>query len=200
MTATLYGHALSGNAHKVRLLLSFLEVPYEERPVDVVAGEHKLESFLRINPLGQVPAFVDEDGTTLHDSQAILIYLGAKYGDGRWWPTVPKEQGLVAQWLSFAANEVQNGTALARMHHLLGVPCDLEAVQAAGGRSLSALEGHLRDREWLELDRPTVADCAVFPYIALAPEGGVSLDGRPAVAAWLDRVRKLPNFVTMQGM
>jgi glutathione S-transferase len=200
MTATLYGHALSGNTHKVRLLLAFLKIPYQERPVDVVSGEHKLPDFLRVNPLGQVPAFVDEVGPTLHDSQAILIYLAAKHGSGRWWPNDPIGQGKVAQWLSFAANEIHNGAALARMHHLLGVPCDLGAVQEAATRSLDVLEDHFRGREWLELDRPTVADCAVFPYIALAPEGGVSLEGRPGLAGWLDRVRSLPDFVTMQGM
>jgi len=200
LTGTLYGHAVSGNVHKVRLLLGFLDLPYEEKAVDLMAGEHKSPSFLQINPLGQVPAFVDQDGTTLRDSQAILVYLGGKHGGGRWWPAAPVEQGLVTQWLSFAANEIANGVALARLHKLLGVPCDLMAVQAAARRSLGALERHLAERHWLELDRPTVADCAVFPYVALAPEGGVDLGGQPALASWLERVRALRGFVAMKGM
>jgi glutathione S-transferase len=200
VSAILYGHALSGNVHKVRLLLAFLDVAYEERSVDVLAGEHKRDEFLQVNPLGQVPAFVDVDGTTLRDSQAILIYLGARQGATAWWPSDPKGQGLIAQWLSFAANEIHHGAALARLHKLLGVPCDIAAAQQAAERSLDVLERHLRTRGWLELDRPTIADCAVFPYIALAPEGGVSLEGRPALISWLDRMRRLPGFVAMQGM
>jgi glutathione S-transferase len=200
MTLQLYGHALSGNVHKVRLLMGFLDLDHQEIPVDVAAGEQKSEGFLRINPFGQVPSLVDEDGTVLRDSQAILIYLGAKHGGGRWWPADPLGQALVAQWLSFAANEIQNGAALARLHHLLGVPCDLPAVQDAARRSLDVLEQHLIGREWLELGRPTLAECAIFPYVALAREGGVSLKGRQAATRWMERVRRIPGFVAMGGM
>jgi glutathione S-transferase len=110
------------------------------------------------------------------------------------------EQGQIAQWLSYAANEVQNGVALARLHFLLGVPCDLPQAQEAGTRSLEFLEEHLTHREWLELDRPTIADCAIFPYIKLAPEGGAALDSYPNVNSWIGRMQGLPGFTAMQGM
>ena len=200
MSRTLHGHALSGNTHKVRLLLGFLGLAYDEIAVDVPSGEHRRPDFLAVNPFGQVPVLTDEDGTRLHDSQAILIYLGARYGSGAWWPETADGQGLVAQWLSFSANEIHNGLNLARLYFLLGAPIDLAAAQALGRKSLDQLEQHLSEREWLETGRSTVADCAVFPYVALAPEGRVTLDDYPAIGRWLLRVRALPGFAAMPGI
>lgn len=200
MIRVLHGHALSGNTHKVRLLLGFLDLRYDEVAVDIPGAEQRTAGFLEINALGQVPVLTDEDGTRLHDSQAILIYLGSRYGFGTWWPELASEQGLVAQWLSFAANEIHNGLNLARLHFLLGVPADLPKAQALGRSALNILEQHLINRNWLETERPTVADCAVFPYVALASEGEVTTDGYPAVQGWMLRVRSLPGFIAMQGI
>lgn len=200
MNRTLHGHPLSGNTHKVRLLLGFLHLAYDEIAIDIPGGEHRQPDFLAVNAFGQVPVLTEEDGTRLHDSQAILIYLGARYGAGAWWPKTADGQGLVAQWLSFSANEIHNGLNLARLHFLLDVPVNLAAAQALGRKSLDLLEQHLSGREWLETERPTVADCAVFPYVALAPEGKVTLHGYPATGRWMQRVRALPGFTAMQGI
>jgi glutathione S-transferase len=197
---TLHGHPLSGNTHKVRLLLGFLGLSYHEVTVDIPGGEQRQPEFLEVNALGQVPVLTDEDGTRVHDSQAILIYLGARYGAAEWWPESAAAQGAVTQWLSFAANEIHNGLNTARLHFLLGAPVDLAAAQALGRKSLDILEQHLSGRAWLETGRPTIADCAVFPYVALAPEGQVDIDGYPEIGRWMQRVRALPNFTAMQGM
>ena len=194
----LYGHPLSGNTHKVRLLLAHLGLGHEERTIDIPGGEGRDEGFLAVNPLGQVPVLVDGD-VALRDAQAILLYLGARYGAGDWWPRDPAEQRRVAQWLSFAANEVQHGPNLARLHLRLGVPVDLPAVQGAARRALGVLDGHLASREWLECGRPTIADCACAPYAALSGEGGVPLDAFPNAAAWVERLKALPGFVPMPG-
>jgi glutathione S-transferase len=52
----------------------------------------------------------------------------------------------------------------------------------------------------LAADRPTIADIACFPYVALAPEGEIPLDGHPAVRGWVDRIKALPGFVGMPGI
>jgi glutathione S-transferase len=58
----------------------------------------------------------------------------------------------------------------------------------------------LSDRQWLEFDRPTIADIAVFPYIALARDGKIDLNCYSNVLTWIDRVRNLPGFITMSGI
>lgn len=75
----LYYHNLSGHSHRTRLFLGLLGADYEPVFVDLMKGEHKTESFLRINPFGQVPALVDGD-TSIGDSNAILVYLAKKTG------------------------------------------------------------------------------------------------------------------------
>src|SRR4051794_27110161 len=105
----LYGFPLSGNTHKVRLLLAALRLQHEERVVDVTAGAQKQPDFLALNPRGQIPVLVDGD-TTVYDAQAILAYLARKYDpSGRWLPLDADGMGRVVAWLSFAANEIQNG-------------------------------------------------------------------------------------------
>jgi glutathione S-transferase len=65
---------------------------------------------------------------------------------------------------------------------------------------LTQLNEHLNTRTWLEFAHPTIADIAVFPYVALARDGKISLDGYPNVLAWIDRVKQLPGYVPMVGI
>ncbi|MGR8942370.1 MAG: glutathione S-transferase family protein, partial [Gammaproteobacteria bacterium] len=99
---TLYDVPPSGNCHKVRLLLSFLALPYQTRPVNLVDGEQHSPDYLRVNPFGQVPV-LDDDGLTVRDSQAILVYLAKRYGGEKWWPEDAFRLAQIAAWLSTAA-------------------------------------------------------------------------------------------------
>ena len=196
----LYGHPLSGNTHKVRLLLAALGISYEERAVDVTVGAHKKADFLALNPRGQLPVLV-HDETTIYDAQAILTYLARKYDSAnRWLPADPIGMSRVVAWLSFAANEIQNGAHMARLHFLLGAPVALDQAQALARASLAILEARLKDRPFLELGRPTIADLACFPCVALASEGQVSLDDFPHAHGWIARIQALPYYVGMPGL
>lgn len=195
----LYGHPLSGNAHKVRLMLSELNLDYQEITVDLLSGAHKESEFLKINPLGQLPVLVDGE-TTLRDSQAILMYLARKHNRIDLLPENAENLGLVSQWLSFSANEIQNGPFLARLHFLLELPMDIESIQQKSHDSLKVLDLHLSTRNWLELGHLTIADLACYPYVALAHEGKLLLEGYTNVNAWLSRVKGLPSFVSMPGI
>jgi glutathione S-transferase len=195
----LYDLELSGNCYKVRLLCALLGVKYELVPVDFAGGEHRSEAFLKLNPFGEIPVLVDGD-LVLRDSQAILVYLGRRFGGEAWLPTTPAELALVAQWLSVAANEVAHGPNAARLHDLFGYSLDVDQARQRAHRLLGLVDAHLTRREWLALERPTIADIACFPYIALAPQGGISLQNYPAVRRWIERVKSLPGFVPMPGL
>jgi glutathione S-transferase len=196
----LHGHELSGNSYKVQLLLELLGVPYEWVRVDLMKGEHRRPAFLALNPFAQVPV-LEEDGTTLSDAQAILFYLAARQGDGQWLPTDPLEQARVVRWLSTAAGEVRQGPESARLHHLFGVKAiPIERATEKAVFILEQLERHLSERLWLELERPTIADIAVFPYVALAGDGGIDLAPYPHVRGWIGRFQALPGYVPMKGL
>lgn len=195
----LYGFPISGNTHRVRLLLSMLGLAYEEVTIDIPGGEHKSAKFLAINPLGQVPVLMDGD-VVLRDSHSIMIYLARRYGGERFLPATPADLGRVLQWMFFSANELQNGPHMARLHHLLGVPMDIEAVTQQAKNSLALFEKHLTNLEWLEFGFPTLADLACFPQIALAPEAKISLEPYPNIRNWIERVKALPGYVSMPGL
>jgi glutathione S-transferase len=199
MKRILFGHPLSGNTHRVRMLLSILKLPYEEVSVDIPAGEQRRPEFLKLNPLGLVPVLIEGE-RSVRDSHAILFYVAAKYGADEWMPKDPESMASVMQWMSFSANEIQNGANMARLHFLLGAPIDLSAAQSKAKHALQLVNEHLQNRDWLELGRPTLADLACYPYLALAEEGKVSLADYANVRDWITRIKALPGYVAMPGL
>lgn len=200
----LYDYVLSGSCYKVRLLLAMLGVKYESRPVDFYPGkEHKRAELLALNPLGQIPIFED-DGLVLRDAQAILAHIANKYdASGSWLPR-DERFGPVMMWLSFAGGELM-AISGARMIAMLSYPGELAPLQVKGRAAMRVLDDHLADRalegdEWIVGGTPTVADVAMFPYVALSHDAGIGHADYPAVNLWQRRVRKLPGFVGMPGV
>ncbi|MBW4639146.1 MAG: glutathione S-transferase C-terminal domain-containing protein [Gloeocapsa sp. UFS-A4-WI-NPMV-4B04] len=72
------------------------------------------------------------------------------------------------QWLSIAANEIQNSLAAARKYFLLNAKIDLESAQKRTHEILQIMTEHLAKQQWLGCDRPTIADIACFPDIGIA--------------------------------
>ncbi len=195
----LYDLEVSGNCYKIRLFLALIKQPYTLRPVDFLEGEHKNETSIERNAFGEVPVLIDGD-LTLRDSQAILIYLARKFDRTDWYPTTPAEEAKVVQWLMVAESEIARGPNDARLHDKFGYELDIDMARNKSTRILHILNEHLTDRDWLELDQPTLADLACFPYVALSYEGGVSLKPYPAITDWIERIKALPDFVTMPGI
>ena len=201
----LYDYVLSGSCYKVRLFLSMLGEDYETIPVDYYpGGQHKSPEFLEINPLGQIPVLKD-GALTLHDAQAILVYLAGKYDQARtWYPVDAETQGQIAMWLSFTGGEIMNSSA-ARLHDMLFYDFDIDKVRAAARAAFRVLDDHLTDREidgksWIVGKTPTVADIACFPYVALSEDGGISLDDYHAIRRWIRRFKNMPGFILMPGI
>ena len=193
----LYYHPLSGHAHRVRLFLSLLAIEHQLVLVDLTKGEHKAPEFLRLNPFGQVPV-LDDDGTIICDANAILVYLAKQNGRSDWLPEDAYGASLIQRWLSVAAGEIAHGPAQARLINLLGAPYRPEEVIPRSHAILALVEAELEGRDWIASDGPTIADIALYSYVARAPEGDVALDDYAHVAAWLSRIEALPGFVEFQ--
>lgn len=194
---TLYNMPLALNCYKVRLLLGLLGVPYERKPIDLLKGEHKTPEFLALNPFGQLPVLT-EGSLVLRDSHAILVYLARKHGKDRWMPSDPDKEAIVNGWLAAAAFEVRLGPYDARLAKMFPWLCiNPNTVRERSDIALKLYNDRLKNRQWIALDHPTVADVAAFPAISQAGDGDISLKGYDAVEAWLDRIRKLPGFVAI---
>ena len=195
---TLYEFAISGNSHKIRLMLSLLGLDYRSVIVNGSEWQQKSVDFLSMNPLGQVPVLTDDD-VIVRDSQAILVYLARKYGNEQWLPNEAAALAEVAAWLSTAAKEVSMGPNRLRLHYKFGRAINSEESRQTAINLLNILQGRLEKYEWLATDHLTIADIAIYPYIALAPEGRLDLESYPAVTGWVSRIQALPGYVGMPG-
>jgi glutathione S-transferase len=198
MSIKLHRHPLSGHSHRAQLALSLLGVPHELVDVDLMKGAHKASEFVKLSPFGQVP-LLDDHGTTVFDSNAILVYLATKYdADRRWLPRDPKDQADVQAWLSVAAGPIAFGPAAARLITVFGAKINPQDVIGRAHALLKVMDGQLATRQFLVGNAATLADIAGYSYISAAPEGNVDLSDYPHVRAWLARVEALPGFVPFQ--
>lgn len=196
---TLYEFGLSGNCHKVRLLISLLGLQYQSKLLNSAAREHKSDDFLRLNPFGQTPVLTDGD-TVVRDSQAILVYLARTYGADDWFPQDPAKAAEVMSWLSTAANEVARGPNAMRLHHKFGRAINMDEATQITAQLLSVLNLHLRSHQWLANNTLTIADIAVYPYIALVNEGKFDIAPYVYVQSWMKRIEQLAGYVSMPGI
>ncbi|GAA6130037.1 glutathione S-transferase family protein [Halopseudomonas sabulinigri] len=190
----LYDLEPSGNCYKVRLLAALSNIELDLVAVDFANGEHKQPPLSDLNPLCQLPILHDGD-LVLRDSQAILVYLAGQYGGLAWWPAHAQGQAEIMQWLSFAGNEVEHSLCAARLVSRFGNDLDKSAALARAAVILPILDAHLAQHEWLAMGRPTIAECAVYPYVALASEGDVDLAPYANILNWLARVEALPGYL-----
>lgn len=190
----IHHHPLSGHSHRAVLFASLLGLNAELVEVDLKSGAHKKPEFLALNPFGQVPV-LEDDGATIADSNAILVYLAKKSGQRAWLPEDARGAAAVQRWLSVAAGEIAYGPAAARLITVFGAGFNAEEVIGRAHAVLNKLEAHLAGRDWLAADHPTIADVAIYSYVARAPEGNVDLSAYPAVKGFLGRVEALPGFV-----
>src|SRR5512139_2814160 len=137
----------SGNAYKVRILLSLLNVPYEKVVVDSSKQENKQPAFLKLNPRGEVPV-LEDNGTVIWDSAACLAYVARKHGGEQWLPSTPKEMAEVMQWIALAASEIQFGLQYGRRGVRQGrwTAGNQAQCQAIARVALGAMEGRLKNQ------------------------------------------------------
>ncbi|MFJ9993539.1 glutathione S-transferase family protein [Pseudomonas putida] len=192
----LYHFPKSGHAHRALLMLSLLKLQPEVVFVDLVKGEHKKPEFLGLNVFGQVPV-IDDNGTVIADSNAILVYLAKQYGNGSWLPQDAAGEARVQRWLSIAAGPLAFGPAAARLITVFGAGFNADEVIQRAHNLLKVMDAELGKTKYLTGNEPSIADVANYSYIAHAPEGNVSLEAYPNVRAWLARIENLDGFVPM---
>ncbi|MFP5077744.1 glutathione S-transferase family protein [Rhizobium sp. YIM 134829] len=200
----LYDYILSPSCYKARLMAALAGVKLALRAVDFHPGaEHRSPALLALNPAGSIPILVDGD-LVLTESSAILVYLAGKAAPAYLGRGDPAGAARIQQWLAFSAR-LTASLGGARLHEMLHRPGDIESLRASGIAALRELEAALFEQRikgetFLTAVRPTIADIACFPYVALAPDGGVSLDAYPSIRLWMRAVRALDGFIEMPGI
>lgn len=197
---TVYGYSVSGNCHKLRLLLEQLGREYRWVEIDSPKGQTRTPEYLAKNPNGRVPIIELEDGRVLAESNAILCYLA----EGT--PFLPADKWQRAQalgWMFFEQYSHEPYIAVARF--IRGwTPIDsprraaeLPRCMERGRQALAVMEKHLSEHAWFTGPDYGIADIALFAYTDVAAHGGFDLAPYPALRDWLARVRATAGFVAM---
>jgi glutathione S-transferase len=195
----LYDSRLSGNAWKVRILLGNLGIPLQRITYVLPEGKTRTPEFLAKNPLGKVPVVELDNGETLFESNAILVYFATHT------PFLPEEKlanARVMQWMLFEQAEVM--TNLAQPRFFIGIKKDkqanLELIKsrwAAGHKVLKIMDDHLAANEFFVGGQYSVADISLYTYASMAHEGEFEMQRFPNLLAWFERVRSQPGYVPL---
>nr|ALR34895.1 glutathione S-transferase 1 [Chilo suppressalis] len=193
MPIKLYSLEASPPVRAVWMICEIYNIPLELIDIELRTGDHLKPEFLKINPLHTVPA-MDDDGTILHDSHAILIYLSEMYGkDKSLYPKDPKGRALVNQKLFF-----NNAYLFPRMRNVT-TPIFMggRGVQQQHLESIKEvydfMETFLEKTKYLAGDNITIADIAAFPSVCglmyIVP---IDSARYPKITAWIKYFESQP--------
>jgi GST-like protein len=173
------------NGRKVSIALEEMGLPYKAHPIDIGKDEQFKPEFLAIAPNNRIPAIVDTDnGLALMESGAILQYLAEK--TGKLLPKDFAQRWRVLEWLNWQMGGI--GPFLGQVHHFTKynpgkAPYAEERYLKEGNRLYGVLDRRLKDREFVA-DEYSIADIAIFPWIARFEWQTIDLNQYPNVKRW----------------
>jgi GST-like protein len=181
------------NPMKVALFLEETGLPFELIPVDTLKGDQHTPEYRAINPNGKTPA-IEDDGTRVFDSNAILIYLAEKTGQlaGK-----KEDRAEMLSWLMFIASGLGPFSGQS-VHFRHAAPDNLDyAVNRylrEAQRHYEVLDTHLAEREFIVGDDYTIADVSAWGWIdkAVVVLGDEGLTPYPNLKRWFDSVNGRP--------
>ncbi|MEC4815420.1 MAG: glutathione S-transferase family protein [Scytonema sp. PMC 1069.18] len=198
-TLRLYDFLPSGNAYKVRLLLTQIGIPFERIEVNIINGETRTADFLCKNPNGKIPVLEVKPGKYLAESNAIMVYLSE---GTEFFPYDPFLRAQVLQWLFYEQYSHEPYIATPRFWiSILGKAEEyheaIEQKRTPGYTALRVMEKHLSHHTFFVGEQYTIADIGLFAYTHVANEGGFDLSQFPAIQAWIERVKTQPRYISI---
>jgi glutathione S-transferase len=181
---------------RVRWTLQEMQLDFDSIVVNLPEREHRTAEFLRINPAAKVPVLVDGD-LVLIESVAIVLYLADKYPDRGFTPTSVAYRGLMAQWLLFAATELEQPLWRIARHTFLypaerRLPAEIPIARDDFRDMANVLDAHLKGRRYVVGDTVCVADFVVAYTLDWANELEL-LETFPRLQEYLDVMYARPR-------
>lgn len=181
------------NGWRASVALEEMGLAYDVRTIDLTKGEQLASDFLAINPLGKIPALV-EDGEAVFGSTAILYYLADTRG--RLMPKDAAGRRHAHTWMAFAASDFGPTLGAAyffRFRTAEPQPVAIERFASETRRCYQALEGRLAVAEYLAGAEYSIADIASFAFVAGGAAARPDLfDERPNLRRWHDAIAARP--------
>ncbi|MBT4910742.1 MAG: glutathione S-transferase [Alphaproteobacteria bacterium] len=189
--------ASTPNGWKVSITLEELSMPYKVKEIDLIKGDQKKKSFLKINPNGRIPAIIDREKNNLaiFESGAIMIYLAEK--TGKLLPSDPAKKSEVLQWLMFQMGGIGPMMGQANVFYRY-FPEKLQSVidryQNESKRLFTVIDKHLESNQYLAQDF-SIADIANWSWIRIHKWSGVEIEDLPNLKRWMDEINLRPACI-----
>jgi glutathione S-transferase len=198
---TIYGSDLSGPAIKCRLTASFLGIDYKWQIVNLREGEQKQEWFLKINPVGKIPALSDDD-FHLFESNAICRYLCDKYNSPLY-PKDVKKRATIEQWIDYATAHIGANFIPVVYNRLFaplrGMPVNEKAI-TDGLEFLKQyfplIEKQLTNAKYIVSQEISLADIVLLAILEPAEMAKFDLSTYPKLDAWRTELKKQPFYTS----
>jgi glutathione S-transferase len=196
---TIWGRPSSFNTQKVLWLADELSLNYEHIPAGGSFGGLDTPQFLAMNPHGRVPV-IDDNGTVVWESHAILRYLAARYDKHQFWSEDPGDRARVEPWMDWAQTTLQPDFLLGVFWAFYRTPehaRNWDAIRskvALCTRHFLLLDSILSKQPYLCGAHISLADfpagTALYRYFAL----DIERPSVPSVEAWYQRLRLRPAY------
>ena len=196
-----YGSPLSSPVNKVRYVANYLNIPYESHNLNLGAGEHRTPEFLKINPLGKMPA-INDNGFGLGESNAIIRYLAEKQPSDIY-PQDLQQRALIDQWIEFSSHHV--GLALGKImyntyfYKMAKVEKDTRSFEDGHkfiGQYLPIIEKQLSKHKYIVSDKFTLADIAMLAALDSCELCSLDLSAFPHIINWRTKLMQEPFYTT----
>ena len=183
------------NGHKVSLFLEEAGLPYKIFPVDITQNDQFKPEFLQISPNNRIPAIVDNDPVdggepiSLFESGAILLYLAEK--TGKFIPQDLRGRQEALQWLFWQMGGL--GPMAGQNHHFNRfakekIPYAIKRYVDETTRLYGVLDRRLADRDFVAGSEYSIADMAIYPWIARHSWQDQNLNDFPNLKRWYDAI------------
>lgn len=188
----------STRAVRVRWLLEEIGVPYELHVVSLWRGAHKRKDYLKIHPLGKVPA-LEIDGTIVFETVGICLYVADRFAEAGLAPVATERarRADYCTWMAFSSGTLEPAI-FEQVRSTKAQERGIESVSLGPALTpfdnvASYMEHHLAARPFLLGDRMTAADILNGSLMAWADGLGL-LEGHPAIQAWVAKLKTRPAY------
>lgn len=197
---TLWGRDTSTNVKKVRWVLDELALPYEQIQAGLQHGVNDTPEYLAMNPNGLVPLMRDDaQGSLLWESNSIIRYLAAQYGQDKLWIDAPAKRAQMEKWMDWSIGALST-THRAILKGYVRTPPEqhdnaaIEAAMRDAEGLFVMLDNTLAKQRWFSGEAFGLADIAIAPSVYNLLNCGLSWQPRPHLERWYQALTERPSF------
>ncbi len=198
----IYG-AKTFNAVKAVLTAEECGVDYEYVELDFTKGDHKQPDYMKIHPLGKIPA-MEHNGNPIFESNNMCRYI-ANISGKKLYSDAPLKAAQIDQMVDFIGYHVGRWITVYFFQEIVkkvfrGVDPDPKAIEEAAGflaEQLPYLEGLLAENEFLCGDEISVGDCVAFAMMMCSEYTTFSIGDYANITRWYNQMKARPSYGAM---